>query len=347
MRFSRRSTWIQLLTAGVLLAPADARAQSVLERTPNLAGGWVGTAGTAHFNFLHRFEHTDPPTRKVVNFPTFLLGYTAGSRLLLAVSYATNSDLVPAFPNEWEPFARMSLPALGPVAFGLTGAWNSAAESLDGEAAWRLRTGPLALLGTARAFSSGYGEDARFAVGGGAVLALGDNVSLAGDAVTLLDRESGEEVAWGAAVQALIPYTPHTLSLQVTNTNTATLQGSSRGSDATRFGFEFTVPITLSRYFGGGGGEATATGVDTVVVAIRDFEFAPARLTISTGTTVVWVNEGEVVHTATADDGSWDSGDILPGSRWSRTFTRSGQAAYHCIPHPFMQGTIVVSGADR
>ena len=32
---------------GALLGPSGAAGQSVLERTPNLAGGWVGTAGTA------------------------------------------------------------------------------------------------------------------------------------------------------------------------------------------------------------------------------------------------------------------------------------------------------------
>ena len=78
---------------GALLGPSGAAGQSVLERTPNLAGGWVGTAGTAYFNFLHRFEHGDPPARKVVNFPTFLLGYTVGP-VLLGVNYATISSTI-------------------------------------------------------------------------------------------------------------------------------------------------------------------------------------------------------------------------------------------------------------
>ena len=60
----------------------------------------------------------------------------------------------------------------------------------------------------------------------------------------------GVQAAWGAALQLAIPYSPHTFSLQITNTTTATLQGASRGVAKVRGGFEFTIPFTLSRYFG-------------------------------------------------------------------------------------------------
>ena len=49
------------LLALVALASLGSRplaAQSVLERTPNLAGTWVGVPNTLHFNFLHRFGST-------------------------------------------------------------------------------------------------------------------------------------------------------------------------------------------------------------------------------------------------------------------------------------------------
>jgi plastocyanin len=336
---------------GLLLAlasaPTGAGAQSVLERTPNLTGGWVGTAGTVWFNFLHRFEHGDAPARKVTNYPTFLTGYTWGP-VLLGFNYASNSDLVASYPNEWEPFARVAAPAVGPARIALTGAYNNAAESLDGEAALRIGAGPVEFHGAARAFAHGYGEDSRFALGGGAVITLHPNVALAGDAVSLLDREDGEEIAWGAAVQLRVPTTPHTLSLQASNTNTATLQGSSRGADVTRYGFEFTIPLTLSRFFGGGGGSAaTATGQQEVTVTINDQGFNPARLTISPGTTVTWVNEGQLAHTATAENGSFDSGLLQPGGRYSRRFDQVGETPYFCVPHPFMRGAIVVAGGGQ
>ena len=70
--------------------------------------------------------------------------------------------------------------------------------------------------------------------------------------MTLTHRDSvaGEKPAWSAGVHVAIPGTPHTLSIQATNTNTATLQGASRGTSQRRYGFEFTIPITLARYFG-------------------------------------------------------------------------------------------------
>ncbi len=48
------------------------------------------------------------------------------------------------------------------------------------------------------------------------------------------------------------------------------------------------------------------------------------------------------MHTVTADDGSWDSGDVQPGATWRRTFDRPGTYPYHCTPHPFMQAVVVV-----
>ncbi|MSR36440.1 MAG: hypothetical protein EXR95_07325 [Gemmatimonadetes bacterium] len=341
-----------LILLGSLGLPTTAAAQSVVERTPNLSGGWTGVPGTAHFNFLHRFEHGDAPTRKVSNYPTFLMGYTPVRGLLIAANYATNSDLVPSYPNEWEFLARWGAP-VGRVRVAVTGSYNLAAESVDGEATARLGSEKVALIGVARGFSQAFGGDASFALGGGALVALHPNFALAADVVTLLDREGddGEELAWSAGAQIRIPSTPHTLSLHVTNTNTATLQGSSRGGDEMRGGFEFTVPLTLSRWFGGGAAAAAADGVDmtdrdTVVVTIRDFEFSPASVTIRPGATVVWVNDGGIAHTATAA-GTFDTGMIAPRARARYTFRQAGEHAYLCTPHPFMKGRIVVRGGDQ
>lgn len=78
------------------------------------------------------------------------------------------------------------------------------------------------------------------------------------------------------------------------------------------------------------------------VVQVRDYLFGPKRLVIDAGTTVEWVNMDEVVHTATAQDGSWDSGGIPPGSSWRARFDRRGIYPYFCSPHPFMIGVVVV-----
>jgi plastocyanin len=80
-----------------------------------------------------------------------------------------------------------------------------------------------------------------------------------------------------------------------------------------------------------------------VEVAIRDFFFAPARLSVAPGTTVVWVNEGAHPHTVTAFDGSFDSGVLMPGDAFVVTFGGSGTLWYFCEIHPFMTGSVTVS----
>ncbi|MGH7545176.1 MAG: hypothetical protein ACREKI_03235, partial [Gemmatimonadota bacterium] len=168
----------QLVLCVVTLAgPAPvARAQSVLDRPPNLSGGWVGPRGTLHFNFLHRFNVSDPPLRKVTNTPTFLLAYGLPFRAIVGVNYATSSDIAPGFPNEWELFARYAPWSQGPgvpVDLAVQAGYNQAAESVDGEVTLGRSFGPVRVLGVARGLSDGYaaGEE-RWAVGGGATIRL-------------------------------------------------------------------------------------------------------------------------------------------------------------------------------
>jgi plastocyanin len=317
--------------------------QSLLDRPPNLSGGWLGARGTLQFNFVHRFGVGDAPLRKVTNSPTFLLAYQLPLPLLIGFNYATSSDIAAAFPNEWEAFARY-----GQRGIALQAGYNQAAESFDAELTGARTFGPLRLMAVGRLLSNGYHSDtARYAVGAGATIRLSRWFALAGDATSLLDKRPNEKLAWGAGLQIAIPYSPHTLSLQVTNTNTATLQGESRGIDRVRGGFEFTIPFTLSRYFGrrtktaanNGGGEGPANATKT---EIRGMNFGQKRLEISAGTTVTWTNNDPLVHTVTADDKSWDSGAIEPGQSWSHTFTQAGEFAFHCTPHPFMKAVVVV-----
>ena len=323
-----------------------ASCQSVLDRPPNLSGGWLGARGTLQFNFVHRFGVGDAPLRKVTNSPTFLLSYQLPLPLLIGFNYATSSDIAASFPNEWEVFGRYARSGVA-----LQAGYNQAAQSVDAELTAGRVFGPLRVMAAGRFLSNGYDSDTtRYALGGGAVLRLNRWFALAGDVTTLLDKRPGEETAWGAGLQIAIPYSPHSLSLQVTNTNTATLQGSSRGVDRVRGGFEFTIPFTLSRYFGrrgaakGGEGAAqTGEGAANATPAeMRSMTFAPSRLEVAAGTTIRWTNNDQLVHTITADDGSWDSGPIEPGQTWSRTFAQAGEYAIHCTPHPFMKAIVVV-----
>lgn len=354
-----------LLSASLPLltvVPTEGTAQSVLERSPNLSGGWVGAPGRLHFNFLHRFDASAPPARKVGNAPTFLLAYGVGGYGLLGVHYTTNSNLVAGHPNEWEVLARyspLSSTVGAPVDLGVTAAFNEATESIDTELAVGVPFGPVKAMGTARFFSDAFASgESRWAVGGGLRIRLHENVAIAGDIITLTSAQDGEDHGWGAALQLAIPYTPHTLSLQAANTNSATLQGSSIAAAGTRWGFEFTIPITLARYFGGGStaeapdvrtqGQAELVASDTVTIAITDYEFSLADISIGPGTYVLWINQGEVAHSTTSDRGVWDSRLLAPGESYGRVFTDVGAHPYHCTPHPFMTARIqVVDGGDR
>jgi plastocyanin len=348
---------VVFFVSGVLVEATAA--QSVLQRTPNLSGAWEGIPGTVYFNFLHRFSVNSPPTRQVTNYPTFLLGAGLPGNVLLAANYATRSDLVPAYPNEWEFLARMvPLKQFNgfPLDVGVQAGYNLAAESFDGELSLSRQLSSLRLLGAARVMSQGYGQDSmRVALAGGASLQFLRWFALAGDVAQLLDATNDEKLAWGAALQIAIPYTPHTLSLQITNTNTETVQGSSRGDDSYRYGFEFTIPVHPARYFGRSADKAAApppAGADagnsapaggrTVNARLRNMAFEPQQLRITAGTSVVWKNEDQVMHTVKASDASWESPQIDPGGSYRRAFNQPGRYEVTCGPHPFMKTIVEV-----
>lgn len=71
--------------------------------------------------------------------------------------------------------------------------------------------------------------------------------------------------------------------------------------------------------------------------------FSPRTLTISAGQTVTWVNADAVIHTVTNETGLFGSPSLRPGDRFSHTFDTPGTYGYFCIPHSYMQGTIVVT----
>jgi plastocyanin len=84
----------------------------------------------------------------------------------------------------------------------------------------------------------------------------------------------------------------------------------------------------------------------TMTVSIKDFAFNPPNATVAPGTTVTWVNNDQVPHTATANDGTFDSGTLQPGQSYSFAFDEPGTYAYHCNIHPYMTATITVIGAS-
>ena len=71
----------------------------------------------------------------------------------------------------------------------------------------------------------------------------------------------------------------------------------------------------------------------TASVSIKNMAFGPVSLSVSTGTTVTWTNNDTTSHTVTADDGSFNSGIIAMGGKYSRFFPRRepSPTIAHCI----------------
>jgi plastocyanin len=65
-------------------------------------------------------------------------------------------------------------------------------------------------------------------------------------------------------------------------------------------------------------------------------------VTIEEGGKVIWQNEDSAPHTATADDGSFDTGTLEEGKLKSETFKEAGTFTYICSVHPYMHGTVEV-----
>jgi len=84
-------------------------------------------------------------------------------------------------------------------------------------------------------------------------------------------------------------------------------------------------------------------GDGTYNVQIKNFDYNPQELRIKKGGTVVWTNQDSVGHTATSDSGNTIDSELLAGGEsYSKQFNEIGTYNYHCTPHPYMKGTIIV-----
>lgn len=350
-----RRVQIGLLLAGALevVATREATAQSTLDRPPALSGGWVGNSGTVYFHFVHRFSASGAPERKVTNAPSFLVGAALPWRLLVGLNYATNSTLADRFPNEHEYFVRYlawTQRRGAPLDVGVQLGYNDAARGMDGEISLSRTLGPLRVVSAGRVLADpaqpGHYQGSAAL---GAVLRLTSHVALAGDVGSVARRSAGERVAWSTGLHLQIPSTPHTLSLHATNLGSATLQGHSRGAADTRYGFEFTIPVTLRRYLGArpprsamDAPAAPGSAVASMVVRMSGLAFVESRIKVPVGATVEWRNDDPVGHTVTFRSGTVTSPLIASGAAWRHTFTEPGTYPFYCTPHPFMQGVVVV-----
>jgi plastocyanin len=77
---------------------------------------------------------------------------------------------------------------------------------------------------------------------------------------------------------------------------------------------------------------------------VQHYQPGPARVAPSSH--VTWNNKDSAPHTATALDGSFDTGTIQPGELGSATVPAQGTIPYHCTIHPWMTSTLQVSSSS-
>ena len=117
---------------------------------------------------------------------------------------------------------------------------------------------------------------------------------------------------------------------------------SDDSSDESGSGDEATSDDSASAGGGGSDEPAAGGGEGGDAVAIVDFAFDPDGLTVAAGTTVTFTNEDSATHTATADDDSFDTGDLAEGDSGEVTFDEAGEFSYFCDIHNYMKGTVTV-----
>jgi len=85
---------------------------------------------------------------------------------------------------------------------------------------------------------------------------------------------------------------------------------------------------------------ADSTTVAANAIAIKNFTFAPETVQAKVGVPVTVSNADNTAHTVTADDKSFDTGDLGGGAKATITIDTPGKYAYHCDIHNYMTGVI-------
>lgn len=330
-------------------------AQSYLERTPHVDGGWVGLPGMLYMDDWALFRTTAAEGDGLLAMPFYRALFSLPPGILIGGSLAANAR--PDGEDVLELFARVGFPRVleeHEWAFGLTAGYSRPEGSVDGELSLWKALGPLRVLAAARAFSDLDGRGGRMAVMGGAVVPVTPGrmpVALAADLAWVPRDDEADGPLWSVGLHAGIASTPFTVAFQATNARDPGFQGSVVEGDEIHFGVAVMSPIPLGRFLGWVAPREQAlssvqNGVDSAPrmarVSISRHAYWPQRIEIPAGTIVEWVNDDRARHTVTADDASFDSGRVGEGERWRARFDAPGTYLYHCGAHPFMQAVVVV-----
>jgi len=78
------------------------------------------------------------------------------------------------------------------------------------------------------------------------------------------------------------------------------------------------------------------------LVSITDTGFVPPVVTVTSGSKVIWTNDGTQIHSVTPDAGGPKTGKMKPKVSAMHQFTSAGTFSYHDSLHPDLKGKVIV-----
>ncbi|TMI17628.1 hypothetical protein E6H32_08335 [Candidatus Bathyarchaeota archaeon] len=97
------------------------------------------------------------------------------------------------------------------------------------------------------------------------------------------------------------------------------------------------------------GGSTLSVSMPKGVGSTQGLNYNPASVSVAKGGKVTWTNNDPVPYTVTSTSvpsgaSSFDSGNMNQNATYTVTFTVDGTYQYKCTYHPWMHGTLTVTG---
>jgi len=81
----------------------------------------------------------------------------------------------------------------------------------------------------------------------------------------------------------------------------------------------------------------------SVRMSVAEHTFNPYRVRVRVGPLVRWVNNGRIMHTIAAEDGSWASSRLVPLEAYGHTFDKPGEYTVICKDHPWAKMQVIAT----
>lgn len=147
----------------------------------------------------------------------------------------------------------------------------------------------------------------------------------------------------------IIARNPHWLGLVREQSNKIKPRGRSSLMKSIAFAVNVSIILTSSIYSSAIAISLSAPhSANGVIVYIIEtpfsWQFSPqsVKVVIGINNTVTWISRSVSYDTVTSIDGSFNSGPIPPGGKFTYTFERPGLYKYYCMYHPWMVGQVLV-----